>query len=174
MVAAPRTVHDQRRIGKVCSLPEAQLRRPAPIEFDIIVEIVANDLVALAGSCLESLEITNHYDTAAIFDQSRLLQNVRHHRDGGAGAAKHICQNVVRHRETPLICAIGTDQEPTSEPLFQVVSCVTACSLGRLNQLHSHVPEGDCLEQLASSEFIQGRSSRTCVAGPRNQGVYPV
>src|SRR5664280_1352262 len=104
------------RVFRKCS---SWLRSDCGIELCVIVEVILDDLIALARDLREPRAVEDVNFSASVFDKSFSLENPGCRRNSGAAPSKHVCEKLVRNLERVDVCAVRTDEQPAGESLFK-------------------------------------------------------
>ena len=116
--------------------------------------MIFDDAVALAGPAFESGQVEDADRFAAVLDKPFLLEDAGRQRDGWAGGAKHVGEELMGQAKGVAACAICADEQPTSQTLFDIVFCVAARGLGCLDELRLNITQGEGLKVLTEEELF--------------------
>lgn len=122
----------------------------AVIELCVLVEVIFNDRVALAGPVLQPRNIQNPDHTPGVIDETFIFQCSRRSRDRGAGTSNHVCKKNLGHVESVPAHPVCCDEQPPCESLLQMVLRIAACRLHSLQKLGLHVAMRKVLETVAA------------------------
>src|ERR1019366_7736143 len=129
------------------------LRSDCGIELCVIVEVILDDLIALARDLREPRAVEDVNFSASVFDKSFSLENPGCRRNSGAAPSKHVCEKLVRNLERVDVCAVRTNEEPAGESLFKTVFRIASSGLHRLNELRLNIAQSQKLKVAAKAEL---------------------
>jgi hypothetical protein len=88
------------------------------------IEFVFHDAIAFTHARLKSIAIKNADSTAAIVNQTSVLQMSSRYSDALTASAEHISDEFLSHEQFGTIFPIVTQQQPAAEPLFHRMQAV--------------------------------------------------
>src|SRR5450631_471952 len=133
------------RLSRLCS--------DCGIKLCVIVEVIFDDLIALARDLREPRDVENVNFSASVFDKSFSLENRGCRRNRGAAPSKHVCEKLVRNLECVDMCAVRANEKPAGEPLFRAVFRIASGRLHRLNELRLNIAQSQKLKMDAKAEL---------------------
>ena len=133
-----------------------------PIKFQ------SRDIVALAGSLLQSLVIEDADVTAPVPDQPRLLQAPHHIGDRCSPDTEHHSEEFMGKQKIARWHAVARHQQPAATALFDSVKVSAGCRLRDLVEESMGIAEHDQLQCGAAVELAAENAGVDSESCPRN------
>ncbi len=115
--------------------------------------MVLGDAIALACSFFEPLAIHNPDFSPDIGDQLFLFQLSRRKCHRTPRHPQHVRKKLLRHLEDVCTGPVCGDQQPSCQPLVEVMYCIATSGLRCLHQLGLHVSQRKPLERFTARKL---------------------
>ena len=126
------------------------------VDFGVVVEVVADDAVALAGFPEESVAIEDLDFAAVVEDDAVLLVDLGGEADGGSADAQHVAEELLGEGDGVGAEAVVGEEEPAGKALADAVFGVAAGGLGGLDELGLGEAEDEVVEGVEAAELAGG------------------
>jgi len=96
-------------------------------------ELIPHDAIAFAGRVLQFCPVGDGDVAAGVVNEPRVMQLPRRQCDRSARRPDHEAEKLVRQRHSVLLDPVMTSQQPTREPLRDLVVSIAEGIVSRLN-----------------------------------------
>jgi hypothetical protein len=148
-----------------------RLRSNCGVELCVIIEVIFDDQITLAGSLREPRDVEDANLSPGVFDKSFSLENPGCRRNSGTAPPEHVCEKLMRNPERVDVRAVRTEEEPTGESLFEAVFRIASGGLHCLHELCLNISQSQKLKAAAKAKLTSRILDVTGIAMAGNLGV---